>query len=194
MSLFSVSLATDEVLYWMLTDDATVDGNSVFLYLSPQACDDDNWNAARVVVSGGNFAEPIYLDIHMGEGWTESGEFGVEIGDSGSGFWGSGVPTGNQSPLGKELLEECLFVMEIGHNSYDEISDLVNWTTLAVSDSFEKTVLEQYIYHRFDINPPETGIWTPMVFHEVPEPNTFFLFVFGMNSLVLKRKWKSNLK
>lgn len=177
-----------DVLVWMVTDAATVDGQGIMAFLSPAIVDDDNWNAARVKVTGAGLSEPMYLDIYVGNGWTESGEYGVEAGDNGSGFWGCGVPVGNQSPLYGEMSAEAMFSVELGHNVYDELGDDVTWTTLAESDAFARSALENYIYEQFDMNPPSNGIWSPLEFHTVPEPDAGTLAVLGVAFLLLLRR------
>ncbi len=188
MLMAFVSHGEDEVLYWMVTDGATVDNQNIMVFLQDYVVDEDNWNAARVRVTGGGYESPFYLAVYFGNGEFEDGAFGVELYDNGSGHWGAGVPTGNQSPFGRELLEECIFTMELGHNAWDALSGEVSWVTLAESDSLAYAYLEEYIHERFDLNPPTTGIWTPMDFHTVPEPNSGVMFLFGAAALVLRRK------
>ena len=184
----AVAHGEDEVLYWMVTDGATVDNQGILYFLQDYVVDEDNWNAARVRVSGGGYSSPFYLAVYFGNGDFEDGTYGVELFDNGSGYWGAGVPTGNQSPFGRELLEECIFTMELGHNSWDALSGEVSWVTLAESDSLAYAALQEYVYQRFDLNPPTAGIWTPTEFHAVPEPTVAMLYLLGGAFLVLRRK------
>ena len=180
--------ACADVLVWMVTDAATVDGQGIMAFLSPEIVDDDNWNAARVKVTGAGLSEPMYLDIYFEDGWTEGGELGVEFWENGNGMNGVGVPVGVQSPLGAELSAEAMFSVELGHNVYDELGDNVTWTTLAESDAFARSALENYIYEQFDLNPPSNGIWSPMEFHTVPEPDAWILAMVGMAFLMMLRR------
>ena len=135
---FICLIVNADVLMWQVDDTATI-------MASPYVEDDDHWVAARVKLTDANGTvlniwRPSYTDPDTGiyyPGGYESGEWGVWIGDSGSGSWGSGVPTGNQSPTGHKtwytstddptitVLEdpaaiEALFYMEIGYNSWNE--------------------------------------------------------------------------
>ena len=188
MLMAFVSHGEDEVLYWMVTDGATVDNQNIMVFLQDYVVDDDNWNAARVRVTGGGYESPFYLSVYFGDGYFEDGAYGVELYDNGSGYWGAGVPTGNQSPFGRELFEECVFTMELGHNAWDALSDDWSWVTLAESDSVAYSYLQDYIHKKFDLNPPSTAVWTPMDFHTVPEPNSGVMFLFGAAALALRRK------
>ena len=60
--------------------------------------------------------------------------------------------------------------------------------TLAESDSLAYAYLQEYVYERFDLNPPTAGIWTPMDFHTVPEQNSGILCLLGGAALALRRK------
>ena len=190
--LFLIPLsAFSEVLYWQVTDVATVDGVGIQSFLNQYTLDEDHWNAVRVRASGGNLASPVYLDLYLGGGYSESGELGMEIGDvSGSGYWGCGVPTGNQSPFGSEFAEECLFALELGYNVYDSALDVLTWETIAESDEAPISALRSYIYTEFDLNPPTTRIWTPDSFRtaQVPEPRTCLLVLTGACALCLSRR------
>lgn len=193
IAITAIRIALGDVLYWMVDDTATVDGQSICTFLTPYTVDEDNWNTARVRVSGGALTNPIYLDLYFGEGYVESGEYGVELMDNGSGYWGSGVPTGNQSPYGSEIAMESMFTMEIVRNSYDALTDTISYEVLAQSDSKALSQLSNYIYHEFDLNPPTTRIWTPTEFYTaVPEPDAGVLVLLGLGMIGLQRKKKGN--
>lgn len=178
-----------DVLYWQVTDNATVDGEAIQVFLSLYPTTEDEWSAVRVRVTGGNLSEIVYLGIYAGAGEVWDGTDGVELGDNGSGYWGAGVPTGVQSPFEREFAEECLFAIELGHNVYDAAMDVISWETLAETDDFYLSTLHEYLYTRFDLWPPTTGIWTPDMFHSpVPEPKSGLLIAIGISFLALRRK------
>lgn len=184
--VWSMMHSKGEVLYWMVGDSAYVDGIRINTFLSAQTVDDDNWNAARVRVEGGG--KTRYLDIYFGDGWWESGDYGVELYDNGSGHWGAGVPTGNQSLLEDDMLAEYVFAVELGHNAYDEHTGDVVWRTLAESEGLTRAMLQRYIFVEFDISPPTTMIWSPTEFHSVPEPLGACYVMLGMCLLMLRRR------
>lgn len=186
------SVSMSEVLMWQLNDTATVDGSSIYTFISAVGEDDDNWPAARVKVSGGQLVEPIYLDI-WGENeftgqpelWEGSGENGVWIGDVGGGYWGTGL---NQSTLDAGIAADCIFVMQIGKNTYDAMTDTINWITLAESNPEYKSLLENHIYEEFSLAPLSETAWTPTEFHTVvPEPSSPVLIMAGLSILMLIR-------
>lgn len=176
----------EEVLLWQTTESTTVDGGDIFSFLEIYPIDEDNWNAVRVVVTGGQLSEPIYLPIYF-DLIEEDGEFGVELMDNGSGYWGVGNPTGIQSKF--PVVDEMLFQLEMGHNVWDYNLDDAVWTTIAVSDTATYEYLrQQYIYETFDIAPQTAKPWNPNFHVVVPEPNTNLLLLFGLSILLLKRK------
>ena len=98
----------NDVLYWMIDDTATVTpwggGEAVSVgdfFSSHELAGEGSAFAARIRVTGGNITEDTFLDLYIpGYGLDEgSGEYGVEFSEVG-GYWGAGVPTGNQSPSG----------------------------------------------------------------------------------------------
>lgn len=86
--LLLAAVVKGDVLLWQVDETTTVDGGSIYTFLSPYVVDEDNWNAARVKVTGGNLSEPIYLPITYGPGQNEDGAWGVEICENESGYWG----------------------------------------------------------------------------------------------------------
>ena len=187
----SASPCMGDVLLWLVDTTATVDGGSIFQYISAIPEDDYNWNAARVRVSGGSLSSPQYLPIYGEDefGNTEllDGDMGMSFGESG-GFWGCGVPVGNQSPILNGLLGEYLFAVELGRGHWDETTDFVSWTTLAQSADIRGEDLAGYIYPQYDLNPPTNGIWIPTEFYTVPEPSTMLLILLGVSVVLLRRK------
>ena len=103
--MVGVASAEEDVLYWMIDSSATVekDGvtSSVSEFFDNYGAPANSAFAARVRVTGGNITEDTFLDLYIpGYGVnTGNGDLGVEFGDAG-GYWGAGVPTGNQSPIG----------------------------------------------------------------------------------------------
>ena len=185
-----VSSAGDDVLYWMVDDTATVDewwnrgeiSIQEFFRNPPEG----SAYAARIRVTGGDITEDTFLDLYLpGYGLdVGGGEYGVEFSTVG-GYWGAGVPDGNQSPSGdySEGTPEYSFIVELGNiDSYD------NWTTVATSASASYSSLAAYIHETFDINPGSLNVWVPTAFTAVPEPSSGLLTLLGLAVLALRRK------
>ena len=196
-----VARAEEQVLYWMVNDAATVsldDGvttMSIGDYFDRYPTDENSGFAARIRVAGGNISGPTYLGLYYldpdtGAIAVDPGEFGVEFGNVG-GYWGAGVPTGNQSPSSNYANgdPEYTFIVELGNIEWDENS--TTWvTTIAESGALGYPDLYQsgFIHPTFDLNPPAGGIWTAMQFNEVPEPSGGLLFIVGGALLALRRR------
>ena len=186
--------AGDDVLYWMVDSSATVEKDgvttSVSSFFDNYAAPEGSAFAARVRVTGGNIqdGQDVFLDLYVpGYGIVAgSGEYGVEFGD-GSGYWGAGVPTGNQSPSGDYSAgtPEYSFIVELGN-----IDSSDNWTTVATSASASYSSLGDYIHQTFDVNPGQIAVWTPSHFTAVPEPTSGLLTLIGFAFLALRRKRK----
>lgn len=189
------SAAESDVLYWMVDSGATVtrtDGTTAtisdyFANPSPDVAVYGSDYAARVRVTGGDIqsGQNVFLDLYTGDGIDKGGgQYGVSF-DNGSGYWGAGVPTGNQSPSGDYSAgtPEYSFVVELGNI---DASD--NWTTVATSASATYSSLADYIHKTFDLNPGQTAVWTPSQFHAVPEPSSGLLALIGTAVLALRRK------
>ena len=176
--------ADNDVLYWMVDSSATVqkaDGTTVSIssFVSPTSD-----YAARIRVTGGGITEDTFLDIYYPDG-TIDGEYGVDFDDGSiSGYWGAGVPTGNQSPSGDYSAgtPEYCFTIEIGNIDAED-----NWTTVAASATVAYSELADYIHETFDVNPPTSEVWAPMSF-AVPEPSGGVLTAVGLALLALRRK------
>ena len=188
-----VASAGDDVLYWMVDTTATVeqDGetSSVTSFFDNYAAPEGSAFAARVRVTGGDIqdGQDVFLDLYIpGYGLdVGGGEYGVEFSDAG-GYWGAGVPTGNQSPSGdfSAGTPEYSFIVELGNI---DASD--NWTTVATSASAAYSTLGDYIHETFDINPGQIAVWTPTEFSAVvPEPSSGLLTVIGLALLALRRR------
>ena len=176
--------AENDVLYWMIDSSATVqktDGTTVSIsdFVSPTSD-----YAARIRVTGGDITEDTFLDIYY-PGGTIDGEYGVDFDDGSiSGYWGAGVPTGNQSPSGDYSAgtPEYCFTIENGNIDAED-----NWTTVAASATVAYSELADYIHETFDMNPPTSEVWTPTSF-AVPEPSGGMLTAIGLALLALRRK------
>ena len=197
----SVSDAGDDVLYWMIDSSATVDtgveGNtpvtigdffqSIGDYFPDLNTGEGSAFAARVRVTGGDITEDTFLNLYIpGYGVdVGGGEYGVEFSDDVGGYWGAGVPTGNQSPSGDYSAgsPEYSFIVELGN-----IDSSDNWTTVATSASASYSSLADYIHQTFDLNPGQTAVWTPTEFTVAPEPSSGLLTVVGLALLALRRK------
>lgn len=187
-----VSVADEDVLYWMIDSSATVekDGvtSSVSSFFDNYGAPANSAFAARVRVTGGDIQEgqDVFLDLYIpGYGLdVGGGEYGVEFSEVG-GYWGAGVPTGNQSPSGNYSAgtPEFSFIVELGN-----IDSSDNWTTVATSAATAYSDLGDYIHQTFDINPGQLAVWTPASFQAVPEPSGGLLTLMGVALLALRRK------
>ena len=190
----SVSDAGDDVLYWMVDDNATIDrwwsGETISISDQAGQCPQGSDFAARIRVTGGNIPEgqDVFLDLYIpGYGIdVGGGEYGVVFSDVG-GYWGAGVPTGNQSPSEAYAAgsPEYSFIVELGNIDSDD-----NWTTVATSatKTYSELASAQYIHQTFDLNPSTLAVWTPIVFTAVPEPSGGLLTALGLALLALRRK------
>ncbi len=188
-----VASAGDDVLYWMIDNSATVEKDgvttSITSFFENYGAPEGSAFAARVRVTGGDIqdGQDVFLDLYIpGYGVdTGNGDLGVEFGDAG-GYWGAGVPTGNQSPSGdfSAGTPEYSFIVELGN-----IDSSDNWTTVATSASATYSSLGDYIHETFDINPGQIAVWSPTTFTApVPEPSSGLLMAVGLALLVLRRK------
>ena len=184
-----VASAGDDVLYWMVDSTATVDGQNISLFFDDYDAPAGSAFAARVRVTGGDIqdGQDVFLDLYIpGSGLDEGGgEYGVEFSDVG-GYWGAGVPTGNQSPSGdfSAGTPEYSFIVELGNIDAQD-----NWTTVATSASAAYSTLGDFIHETFDINPGQIAVWSPTTFTApVPEPSSGLLMAVGLALLALRRK------
>ena len=185
----------NDVLYWMIDDTATVTpwggGEAMSVsdfFSSHELAGEGSAFAARIRVTGGNITEDTFLDLYIpGHGLdVGGGEYGVEFSEVG-GYWGAGVPTGNQSPSGDFSAgsPEYSFIVELGN-----IDSSDNWTTVATSAAATYSSLADYIHQTFDMNPSSMAVWTPTEFAAVPEPSSGLLVTIGLAVLALRRKRK----
>ena len=183
-----------DVLYWMVDDTATIDrwwdGTSISISDQAGLCPQDSAFAARIRVTGGDIEEgrDMFLDLYIpGYGIdTGGGYFGVEFGEVG-GYWGAGVPTGNQSPSEAYAAgtPEYSFIVELGNIDAND-----NWTTVATSAARTYTEIANagYIHQTFDLNPGSLAAWMPTMFIAVPEPSGGMLMAIGIALLALRRR------
>ena len=188
-----VASAGDDILYWMIDNSATVEKDgvttSITSFFDTYDAPEGSAFAARVRVTGGDIqdGQDVFLDLYIpGYGVDEGGgEYGVVFSDVG-GYWGAGVPTGNQSPSGdfSAGTPEYSFIVELGNIDAQD-----NWTTVATSASATYSSLGDYIHETFDINPGQIAVWTPTAFTApVPEPSSGLLMAVGLALLALRRK------
>ena len=187
-----VASADEDILYWMIDNSATVEKDgvttSIASFFENYDAPSGSAFAARVRVTGGDIqdGQDVFLDLYIpGSGLDEGGgEYGVEFSDVG-GYWGAGVPTGNQSPSGNYSAgtPEFSFIVELGN-----IDSSDNWTTVATSAAKAYSDLGDYIHQTFDINPGQIAVWTPTQFTAVPEPSGGLLTLMGVALLALRRK------
>ena len=184
--------AEEEVLYWMVGDGATVDDHGTISSMTSflPAETDDSWSAARIRVTGGDIVGDVFLDVYDSDGTLQvgSGALGIAFGDTGSGYWGAGVPTGNQSPVGNYSAgtPEYSFIIELGNVSWDGTT--ASWVeTVAVSQSATYSDLSRFIHTSFDPNPTIGMAWAPTTYN-VPEPSSGLLLLVGGGLLLLRRR------
>jgi len=181
--------AEDGVLFWMVDSSAQVTpqggGTATGLqsFLGSYEAVSGSSFAARVRVTGGDISGDTFLDLYNFDGSTYSGTYGIEIEDMG-GYWGAGVPDGNQSPVSAYSAgsPEYSFIVEIG-NIYND-----SWTTVAQSSTVTYSLLAEYIQPTFSIDPGSLPAWTPQEFTAVPEPSGGLLMAMGLAILALQRK------
>ena len=178
--------AENDVLYWMVDDNATVDGEGISTFFANYEATEGSAFAARIRVTGGDITEDTFLDLYIpGYGLDAGGgEYGVEFSEVG-GYYGAGVPTGNQSPSGNYSAgsPEYSFILELGNIDSND-----NWTTVATSAAATYSSLADYIHQTFDMSPSSMAVWTPTEFSAVPEPSCGMLMAVGMALLALRRK------
>ena len=189
-----VASAGDDVLYWMVGSDAKVEKDgvptSVSSFFESYGALEGSAFAARVRVTWDNIqdGQDVFLDLYIpGYGLdVGGGEYGVEFSEVG-GYWGAGVPTGNQSPSGDYSAgtPEYSFIVELGNIDAQD-----NWTTVATSAAATYSSLGDYIHETFNINPGQIAVWAPNMFTAVPEPSSGLLTLIGFAFLALRRKRK----
>ena len=188
----------NDVLYWMVDNTSTVSwwndegakvSGTVSSFFDSYGAAEGSAFAARIRVTGGNIQEgqDVFLDLYIpGYGLDAGGgEYGVEFSDVG-GYWGAGVPTGNQSPSGDYSAgsPEYCFTVELGN-----IDSGDNWTTVAWSATTAYSEVGDYIHQTFDINPSDMAVWTVTNFATpIPEPTSGLLTAIGFALLALRRR------
>ena len=187
--------AEDGVLYWMVDSTASVssdgdDDKTVKDFFNTyEGAAEGSYFAARVRVTGGDisgdtFLSMYYYDEDAGTEVLDPGTLGIGFGDNGSGYWGAGVPDGNQSPVTafSAGTPEYSFIVELGN-----VSD-GSWTTVATSAASTYSSLSDFIHETFGLNPPSGKVWVPTSFTAVPEPSCGLLIAMGLALLALRRE------
>ena len=189
------SFAAGDVLYWMIDATASVQTEggmtaTIGDFFSTYGASGDSSFAARIRVTGGTITEDTFLNLYYSDGTIESGLFGVEFDDTGSGYWGAGVPVGNQSPVGDFSAgsPEYSFIVELGNVVWDESTQTASWTTIAESAATAYSSLSDFIHETFDLNPNPAAVWTPTSFVAVPEPSSGLLMAMGFALMALRRE------
>lgn len=192
-----VSYATEEqVLYWMVQEDARAYNNVTGVYtpirdfFSAYASENgvDNEFGARVRVIGGG--GDVFLDLYdaaMGGTLPDSGQFGVGF-STVDGVWGAGSVVGNQSLLGDVGSPEYSFMVELGNYVWDDSTETLSWVTVAASERMDYSSLGDYIHPTFSTGVPGMMVWTPTFFTIVPEPSALLLLLIGGGMISLKRR------
>lgn len=187
--MFTAATKSEEILWWMVNDTATVDDQNIMKFLEPYPEDDDHWVGARVKVVTSD-GETNYLSVEYPDFPGERSDH-AWVGDMGS-EWGTGNWS-TQSPLDgldRELFEEARFSVQLGYVTYDQVYDLTKFIALAESDPAIKSELTQFLYERGTIAPPDQSQWVPIFYHtySVPEPSSALLSLIGLSMLLLKRR------
>ena len=204
MTAATALVAGDDVLYWMIDGNATITtdaessrpqtatiGNffdNITDYFPDLNTGEGSAFAARVRVTGGSIpdGDDVFLDLYIPDYGLDvgGGEYGVEFSSVG-GYWGAGVPTGNQSPSGNYSAgtPEYSFIVELGN-----IDSSDNWTTVATSAAATYSSLGAYIHETFDMSPGQIAVWAPTEFSVAPEPSSGLLTAIGLALLALRRK------
>ena len=93
------------------------------------------------------------------------------------------------SPISKEMLDEYMFMIELGQDVWNSLIEDYNWSPLAYSDTVEGQWLKtKYTSENGTLAPPEFVPWTPLNYHSItPEPSMSLLCLLGASLLLLKR-------
>ena len=105
----------------------------------------------------------------------------------GTGWWSTQSPLHEVPGYNSEMLEEAAFMVELGLLTYDDVLNVVDWETIATSDTAFASQLRGMIFPG-GVNEPADFQWTPFNFHATPEPNSLLLMLFGAGILLLRRK------
>lgn len=190
---------------------ASVDGDSdVYTFLAPMPYDEDNAYGARVVVKSADGQVLQYLDVYQdGQSWG----WDMDIGHPDEGYVGT---PWNQSIVSEELLQECYFQMQIGHDVWNYSTEEYDWTTILYSDNVKPSPMghtlagdvqdgsnytldgqHENTYKQGSLSPLTALPWTPEAFYTIappidaPEPSSGTLFLLGTALLFLKRRKSS---
>lgn len=186
------SAGENDVLYWMVDGAAEVQRageNTTVRGLYDEWKDgaaEGSAFAARVRVTGSDIVNDTFLDLYITDYGVDAnnGDLGVIFSGDGD-YWGAGVPTGAQAPIGdySSGSPEYSFIIELGNIDSDD-----NWTTVATSAASSYTSLGNYIHQAFDLSPQTAAIWAPSSFQSIPEPSGGLLLLMGVAILALRRR------
>ena len=197
-SFLTFLTGSGDILWWQVDDTATVDGQSIYSFVSSYGTEIidgyDFYNVgARVRMTnpdGSTAIIPIAYPDFPGDRF-EYAEFfnggGANGAGFGTGYWSTQSVLHEVPEYNFELLNEAQFLVELGELSYDDVFDIVGWETIAVSDTKFGSELRGMIFPG-GVSEPADFQWIPTRFHTVPEPSTFLLCLLGAALLMLRRK------
>jgi len=198
----SRATADNDVLYWMVDGSTAMSGASqstVADFIGAYDAPSDSSFAARVRVTGGGIAEneDVFLQIYYPDGSgsysLEAGDLGYYLGDTGSGYWGAGVPAGVPSSISSYSAgtPEYSFIVELGNIVWSADGEDGTWTTLAQSTPSSYSSLGAFITSAGSLGTPQISAWAPSTFTAVPEPSGGLMMALGIALLALRRGRKA---
>ena len=185
-------MGASDTLWWFVNDTATIDNLPIVSFLENNFPEDDNhWIEARVImtVNGERHIANIAYPDFPGErfestyvGWSEGANQ-----EWGTGNWAVQSPLHEIPGYSSEMLAEAVFMIELGLLTYDDILDVVNWETIATSETALGSEIRGAIFNG-GVNVPADYQWTPTFYTTSPEPNACILLLIGVAFLALRRK------
>ena len=190
--------ADNDVLYWMVDGSTAMSGASqstVADFIGAYDAPSDSSFAARVRVTGGGIpdSDEVFLQIYYPDGSgsysLENGDLGYYLGETGSGYWGAGVPSGVPASLSSYATSspEYSFIVELGNIVWSADGEDGTWTTLAQSTPSSYSSLGAFITSPGSLGAPNISAWAPSSFTAVPEPSGGLLLAIGVALLALRR-------
>lgn len=194
--------ADNDVLYWMVDGSSAMSGASqstVADFIGAYDAPSDSSFAARVRVTGPGISsgDDVFLQIYCPDGSggysLEDGDLGYYLGDTGSGYWGAGVPAGVPAPIStySSGSPEYSFIVELGNIVWSADGETGNWTTLAQSTPSSYSSLGAFITSAGSLGTPQISAWAPTTFTTVPEPSGGLMMALGIALLALRRGSKA---
>lgn len=203
---FTCLFVKGDTLWWQANNTATVDGQDIFSFVNsfgtwteidPDTGEEfSGYNiCARLTctfVDGRKEVVPTYLNF--GNSW-EQWDYVDFLDDCGGGRSFGTAHWGTQSMLHEipgysyDILDEIAFQVELGILTYDDVLDIVDFNTIAESETASGKYLANGVRSIFwgGVNVPAQNQWTPVNFHTIPEPSLAMLFFIGTSLLVLRR-------